>query len=435
MDLLGDLPTEKSAKEPKEGARQPKNIITMSPPLENNRPTETQISEVSSSQCSKKSSYKDALSQPGPGMTQKQRLLWLQKRHKTGLWVQCDDCDRWRYLPHVLDSTELPKKWYCRMNPDRSAADCSVPEEPICLRGEEDLIHSEYSAGSIVLARLAGWPWWPAMVEDCADTEQFYWLDGFSDIPTYYNVVFFDSYDATRAWIAPKNLKPYNANKKATRIAARDTKYKKRLDAAYQQADDANMLPLAERLAKYSFLNRYKGTIGEPKEISQQELMRFKNKIKRILNIDLSDESASDSDDSSKSDRSENSKAKKRAMKNPNVILVGTPKRRKLNNGLVKAAHICIDATNETNQNSPVQVDETVNSADQSHSIFKQPNSLTVQVGSTTVPDTDTTTLDDDTSKTYLPENEMAHELTNPSQTGTEMHVRVTTPSSDDFEF
>lgn len=63
------------------------------------------------------SSYKDSLSQPAPGMTQRQRLLWLQKRHKTGLWVQCDDCDRWRYLSHILDSKELPNKWYCKMNP------------------------------------------------------------------------------------------------------------------------------------------------------------------------------------------------------------------------------------------------------------------------------------------------------------------------------
>lgn len=62
-------------------------------------------------------------------------------------------------------------------------ANCSVPEEPLRVTDEEDLIHSEYSAGSLVWARLPGWPWWPAMVDDCPDTEQFYWLDGFSDIP------------------------------------------------------------------------------------------------------------------------------------------------------------------------------------------------------------------------------------------------------------
>lgn len=62
-------------------------------------------------------------------------------------------------------------------------ANCQVPESPIRVRDEEDLIHGEYTAGSVVLARLSGWPWWPAMVDDDPDTEQYYWLDGFSDIP------------------------------------------------------------------------------------------------------------------------------------------------------------------------------------------------------------------------------------------------------------
>lgn len=66
---------------------------------------------------------------------------------------------------------------------DKNASDCVVPETPITIREEEDFIHGEYSAGSLVWARLPGWPWWPAMVDDCPDTEQYYWLDGFSDIP------------------------------------------------------------------------------------------------------------------------------------------------------------------------------------------------------------------------------------------------------------
>lgn len=66
---------------------------------------------------------------------------------------------------------------------DVTVANCSVPESPIHVRDEEDLIHGEYTAGSVVWARLTGWPWWPAMVDDDPDTEQYYWLDGFSDIP------------------------------------------------------------------------------------------------------------------------------------------------------------------------------------------------------------------------------------------------------------
>lgn len=69
------------------------------------------------------------------------------------------------------------------MHPDALLAKCSIPEEDLHVRDEEDLIHSQYSAGSIVWARVGSWPWWPAIVDDCPDTERFYWLDGFSDIP------------------------------------------------------------------------------------------------------------------------------------------------------------------------------------------------------------------------------------------------------------
>lgn len=50
-------------------------------------------------------------------LTQKEHLQWLQKQRTAGLWVQCDECNRWRFLPHVLDNHELPDKWYCHINP------------------------------------------------------------------------------------------------------------------------------------------------------------------------------------------------------------------------------------------------------------------------------------------------------------------------------
>lgn len=45
------------------------------------------------------------------------------------------------------------------------------------------MIFNKYSPGSLVWAKLSGYPWWPAMVEDDPDLEQFYWLNEFSDIP------------------------------------------------------------------------------------------------------------------------------------------------------------------------------------------------------------------------------------------------------------
>jgi len=66
---------------------------------------------------------------------------------------------------------------------DKTHNICAAPEKPPTPLEEEDLIHNIYTAGSVVWGRLAGYPWWPAMVDDDPDTEQYYWLNSFSDIP------------------------------------------------------------------------------------------------------------------------------------------------------------------------------------------------------------------------------------------------------------
>jgi len=69
------------------------------------------------------------------------------------------------------------------MPSDKTHNSCAAPEKPPTPLEEEDLIHNIYTAGSIVWGRLAGYPWWPAMVDDDPDIEQYYWLNSFSDIP------------------------------------------------------------------------------------------------------------------------------------------------------------------------------------------------------------------------------------------------------------
>ncbi|CAG9783894.1 unnamed protein product [Diatraea saccharalis] len=382
----------------------------------------TQSTEVSSSQNT--CFYKDALSQPSSDLSHLQKLLWLQKRRETGLWVQCDDCNRWRYLPHIVDSHELPKKWYCKMNSDKSAADCSVPEVPIKLREEEDLIHSEYSAGSVVWARLAGWPWWPAM--------------------THYNVVFFDAFEVTRAWISPENLRPYSSNKNSLINITKNKRFKKRLDVALKQADDADMLPLANRLNKYSFINRYKGTICKPKKISKEYIKKFKKQITKQLNVDYVDESDTDSIESSDSELALSS-PKGQTIKRKNVIIVGSSKRTKQSYSNVQekserdvtANDAPVAESNTGNNEAATEVNDNTELPDNNTNVYhKQPNSMTVQVSCT--PAFDTMNIDNDSSKTYVPDSETGPASMDISQTQSvlqDIQVSVDSPSSDDFEF
>ncbi|KAG8231082.1 hypothetical protein J437_LFUL011050, partial [Ladona fulva] len=66
----------------------------------------------------------------------------------------------------------------------------------------------------MVWGRVAGYPWWPAMVDDDPDVEQYYWITEYCDIPTHYNVSFFDEKPVTRAWLTNGALTKYVTNEK-----------------------------------------------------------------------------------------------------------------------------------------------------------------------------------------------------------------------------
>ncbi|XP_012549394.2 uncharacterized protein LOC105842216 isoform X1 [Bombyx mori] len=419
-----DLPNQK-AHEPKEAAKQPPQeqpevLSTFALPLsiKDNIPHVGDSDVIGSIPDQSNGTCMDVLSQP-TGLPHRQRLLWLQKHRTVGLWVQCDDCDRWRYLPNVLDSSELPKKWYCRLHPDSTSADCSIPEAPLRIREEEDLIHGDYSAGSVVWARLDGWPWWPAMVDDCPDTEQFYWLDGYSDIPTHYNVVFFDSVDVTRAWVAPEKIKPFTSLKKSVTLSNKDKKFKKRLDVAIFEANDAIKLPLLDRLAKYGFINRYKGQISSPKKVNKKDLVRYQKKMKRKFNIEFPIES-SDSDEEARS--STNLAG--------NIISLGSLK--KANS--VKKRVSDEDNVKESNCVDLVKKNIKIRKPDSTVTGDPNQNSMAVQIGSTDSMAV-TMSFDNDTSKTYVPEIQTETSEEQDSTPHNLNNFRISSQSSDDFDF
>lgn len=48
------------------------------------------------------------------------------------VWVQCNNCDKWRALPHYVDPESLPDIWYCELNEYDSVHNtCGAPEEVI----------------------------------------------------------------------------------------------------------------------------------------------------------------------------------------------------------------------------------------------------------------------------------------------------------------
>ena len=51
----------------------------------------------------------------------------------------------------------------------------------LIVQGNEEFVDTEYAAGSMVWAKMKGYPWWPALVDFCPDTDEYYWLDSWNE--------------------------------------------------------------------------------------------------------------------------------------------------------------------------------------------------------------------------------------------------------------
>lgn len=49
-------------------------------------------------------------------LSQPEQIAWLQEKRNVGLYVQCDQCNKFRYLKDTKDPLELPRLWFCHMN-------------------------------------------------------------------------------------------------------------------------------------------------------------------------------------------------------------------------------------------------------------------------------------------------------------------------------
>ncbi|XP_059152554.1 leucine-rich repeat and coiled-coil domain-containing protein PF3D7_0703800-like isoform X2 [Physella acuta] len=187
-----------------------------------------------------------------------QAIIENDEDEEKGTWVQCCNasCSKWRYLDYIEDPLLVPENWECHMNSDEKYNSCEKPEVNY---DESEHILTKYTLGSIVWAKMDGYPWWPAIVENDPDYDIYFEVvNETSLIPTQYHVTFFGE-RVTRAWVKVRWIIPYikNVLPKA-QLSSSHHAYKKDFQLAINSADTAIELSLQERLKKFSFTKNFK---------------------------------------------------------------------------------------------------------------------------------------------------------------------------------
>ncbi|KAL5015370.1 hypothetical protein ScPMuIL_009640 [Solemya velum] len=214
--------------------------------------------------------------------------MLLVNATEEGTWVQCcnSECQKWRYMSDVNDPSVIPSVWLCSMNTDQKHNDCETPEEDY---DEDYHIFTNFSEGSIVWAKMAGYPWWPAMVETDPDTDVFFELESETSMnPTHYHVVFCFDKKISRAWVKTSNMCTFKNQQSAevvTPVSVRNHGYRREIEAAKANASEALSLPVKGRMKKYSFNTRFNGKslkIRMKKQYTSEKSVTTKRNTKNV---------------------------------------------------------------------------------------------------------------------------------------------------------
>merc|ERR1719430_2708266 len=150
-----------------------------------------------------------------------------------------------------------------------------IPNPGISDIGEklENFVECSFTVVSIVWAKVPGDLWWPAMVDDDPDTEDFYWTDDLEDhfsvmlIPSWYHVVFFETSKekkVERAWVRiqylrkfkigeamPKNNKNLLAKQEQKlKVAVKTAEHSLRMDLFEEELNTASQHDIVENGGK-----------------------------------------------------------------------------------------------------------------------------------------------------------------------------------------
>ena len=176
-----------------------------------------------------------------------------------GIYVQCcrKSCKKWRLVHQYEDASNVPEYWICSMNRDKSNSICGIGGN--AFSADSDKVDVKFSCGSLVWAKLKGFPWWPGMIDNCPDSDDYFWVDEniSENEPTWYHVVYFEGKgtEVTRAWIKTDNIVSMTTpiRQPHGNTAKKPGPLKKRLQNAIGIAEQAKILNRKERLEKYSF--------------------------------------------------------------------------------------------------------------------------------------------------------------------------------------
>ncbi|GBM88863.1 Zinc finger CW-type PWWP domain protein 1 [Araneus ventricosus] len=166
-----------------------------------------------------------------------------------GIGIECSQCKKWRLTYQFQESKEVPTDWNCSMwkISKKKRGNCNIPSNLT----EEDFAREKYPPGAMVWAKLPGFDWWPAMIEDSPDTQEFFVTLG--NGVEEYHVTFFGK-SPKRSWIKASHIREY-----APDTSNKPSKGSSTLRKSIEQAEEAAKLPIKERLKKFSFAVRYKG--------------------------------------------------------------------------------------------------------------------------------------------------------------------------------
>ena len=192
----------------------------------------------------------------------KSALLKLQEMRTCGTWAQCTiiSCGKWRHL-ETKDPAEVKEFFICQDNPDSRYNSCQAPEQLWSSELSCRMVETRFSVGSLVWAKMAGYPAWPAMVDDDPDTGSFFWTemveDKWVEKPNSYHVIFFDT-EVSRAWVSNSSIRKFDG----VRPVINKTALGSRLAKAFEEAVSASEQRITLRRRQHCLAARYKGPWG-----------------------------------------------------------------------------------------------------------------------------------------------------------------------------